>query len=402
MPSTLLITVQGVDRPGITSSFAHALPGFELVEMGQTVTHGWLTLSLTARLEAGLTFDQETEVLSRIRQVTADFGLRIETQWVRKNPVPETRWPFVITVMGTPIGSESVAALSGLLQKHAFNIDSIRTLSHGAGCLQTHCFEWGVSSSDWSWERLETDPTLKRELLNMAQSHGVDFGIQAHSLWRRMKRLVVFDMDSTLIENEIIDELAKEQNVYAEVVQITEAAMRGEMEFEASLRARVALLRGLSRTQFDRVFGRIRFTQGAAELVIWLKRLGLETVVVSGGFTEFAQFVQTELGLDESVANQLEWKDDCLTGEILGVCVTPQRKAETLRKFAEARSINLRQVVAVGDGANDLMMLEAAGLGVAFNAKPIVRERADLVLSQKNILALLLFMGISEQEVMLS
>lgn len=239
---------------------------------------------------------------------------------------------------------------------------------------------------------------MKKELLGIAKKLGVDIALQAEGLYRRAKRLVVLDMDSTLIQSEVIDELARFKGVYDQVSAITHEAMNGKMDYDESLRQRVRMLKGMPLGDLEKVFQKVELTPGAADLIGILKKLGYKIALISGGFTYVADKLKQSLGIDFVYANYLEIKDGTLTGNVIPPIVNAQRKADLLDVIAQQERIELDQVIAIGDGANDLLMLEKAGLGIAFNAKPTVREKADLALSQKNLRSILYLLGLSERD----
>jgi phosphoserine phosphatase len=239
---------------------------------------------------------------------------------------------------------------------------------------------------------------MKKELLGIAKKLSVDIALQAEGLYRRAKRLIVFDMDSTLIQSEVIDELARHKGVYNEVAAITHAAMNGKMDFDESLKKRVAKLKGMSQADLLEVFQKVELTPGAEDLLRVLKKLGYKIGLISGGFSFVAERLKTKLGIDYVYANNLESKDGLLTGNVIPPIVNAQRKADLLDVIAQQEQVELDQVIAIGDGANDLPMLEKAGLGIAFNAKPTVREKADLSINQKNLKAVLYLLGLEERD----
>jgi phosphoserine phosphatase len=229
----------------------------------------------------------------------------------------------------------------------------------------------------------------------------VDIAFQKDDIFRRNRRLVVFDMDSTLIEAEVIDELAKEAGVGEQVIEITEAAMRGEIDFNESFRRRVALLKGLDASVLERIAERLPLTEGATELVGHLKALGFKTAILSGGFTYFGHFLQQKLGFDYVYANELDIRDGKVTGEVVGTIVNGERKAQLLREIAEKEGVRLEQTIAVGDGANDLPMLSIAGLGIAFRAKPLVRQSAKQAISTLGLDGILYLIGFRDRDSLL-
>ena len=276
-----------------------------------------------------------------------------------------------------------------MLVKYQINIDSITRLSHRS----FNSVELRVSRDDEI-----TNDHLKPEILQLSKEYEIDIAIQADGLFRRSKRLVVFDMDSTLITNEIIDEFAKKVKRTAEVAKITEAAMQGEMDFNSALKARCTMLKGLTQQEVNEVYDGITLTKGARDLIRMLKLLGLKTAILSGGFDCVVSRFKDELGIDIAYSNSLEMKNGIATGEVIPPIVNAERKAQLLEMIALQENISLEQVIAVGDGANDLPMLGRAGLGIAFNAKPKVRERAEIAINQQDLRNILYLLGISERD----
>jgi len=292
-----------------------------------------------------------------------------------------------VVVLGAPLLASAVAAVSARIAAHGANIDRIRRLSR----YPVITVELDISGADI--------PALRTELSLEAAVRGVDIAVSPAGLARRGRRLVVMDVDSTLIQDEVIDLLAARAGTVAEVVKLTKAAMRGDLDFGESLRARVATLTGLPVGVLDEVRAAIRLTPGARTLVRTLKRLGFTVAVVSGGFIEIVGPLAAELEIDHAHANRLEVNDGLLTGALVGEIVDRQGKAEALRRFAAAEHLPMSRTVAIGDGANDLDMLAAAGLGIAFNAKPIVREQADTAVNVPYLDAVLYLLGISREEI---
>jgi phosphoserine phosphatase len=280
--------------------------------------------------------------------------------------------------------------VTDVLARHRVNIDVIERLSEG----EFACVELLISS------QAELDRrSLKHEILSAARTEGVDLALQAEGLYRRTKRLVVFDMDSTLIQGEIIDEFARKLGRYEEVAKITSEAMHGKLQFSEALTRRVKLLKGLSQAQIEEVFKETRLTPGANDLIQVLKQLGYKIAIISGGFACIADKLKASLQLDYAYANHLVMVQGTATGEVTAPIIDAQRKADLLELIAQQEGIQLDQVIAIGDGANDLLMIEKAGLGVAFNAKPALNERADLALSQKSLRSVLYLLGLSGRDV---
>ncbi len=387
----VLVTMTGQDRPGIiaavTGQIAEA--GARIRDIEQTVTHTLVSFSVLIDFPSGDSAQKplikELLFLAKELGLDLDFQVLTEADYRRKT----TRNAHVVTIMGGEVNAAALARVSRILADHAVNIERITKLTQG----QLRCVEFLITAA------AELDvKALNRKLLHAGASLGVDIAVQKESLYRRAKRLVVMDMDSTLIQIEVIDELARIAGVGAEVEAITARAMNGELDFPSALRERVALLKGLRAEALEQVYRNIPFTPGAKTLVRILKRLGFRTAVISGGFKFFTDRLQTELGLDYAFANQLEIVDGFVTGGLVGEVVDGARKAQLLEEIAGREGITLDQVIAIGDGANDLPMLGKAGLGIAFNAKARVREQADTHINQPSLDSILYLLGLSERE----
>jgi phosphoserine phosphatase len=381
---TLLVTISGEDRPGVTSSFFDAIAdvGAEVLDLEQVVVRGQLTLAML--LSAG---DADT----RLREVLTAVGRELDLKVKLKGGTGDSRRSrtgrAAVVVLGSPLRATAVAAVTARIASHGANIDRIRRLSR----YPVTTVEFDVSGADV--ER------LRRELALESSVHGIDVAVAAGGLARRGRRLVVMDVDSTLIQDEVIELLASHAGREAEVAAVTAAAMRGELDFAQSLRERVAALQGLPVSVLDEVRDAVRFTPGARTLVRTLKRLGFTVAIVSGGFLEVVEHLAAELDIDHAHANRLEVRDGMLTGRLVGDIVDRAGKAEALRRFAREAGLPLSRTVAIGDGANDLDMLETAGLGVAFNAKPVVREQADTAVNVPYLDAVLYLLGITREEI---
>jgi phosphoserine phosphatase len=294
-----------------------------------------------------------------------------------------------VTLIAGQVPARALHRVAETLARHRFNIDEIQRLSEG----HFGCVELLVSNLN------PVDlAELKRELLALSREVGVDIAFQSEGLYRRAKRMIVFDLDSTLIHSEGIDELARELGRQDEVSAVTHAAMQGGMDYDESLRLRVEKLRGLTEAQIDAVYSRIELTPGAEELIRALRALGYRTALISGGFGCLAERIRSRLGIDRAFANELEMSQGRATGQVRLPIVNAHRKAELLEELARAEGIPLDQVIAVGDGANDLLMLEKAGLGIAFKAKPVLRQSADCALEQSSLSSILYLLGLSGRE----
>lgn len=401
MREIILIHATGEDRPGITSSLTGILAacGVDVLDIGQVVIHDHLTLGMLVALPEAA---QAAPVLKDLLFKAHEQGITLKLtpispedyeDWVGVQGKPR----HIVTLLARRLEAAHLSRLTGTLAAHGLNIDIINRLS-GRVSLTTDaearpaCVEFSVrgKSADWA--------AIRREFMDISSELGVDIALQEDNLFRRNRRLVAFDMDSTLIQVEVIDELAKRAGAGDEVSAITAGAMRGEYDFKESLRRRLALLKGLDAGVLEEVAAALPVTEGAERLMANLKRLGFKTAIISGGFTYFGERLQKLLGMDYVYANKLEVKDGKLTGKVVGPIVDGARKAELLRRLAEREGIDLRQVIAVGDGANDLPMLGIAGLGIAFHAKPKVKAGARQSISTLGLDAILYLIGFRERE----
>ena len=386
----VLITVTGPDRTGVTATLTGILSqqGASLHDIEQVVVQGQLTLCLL--VDVPETRDVLKELLFAAKQLGMDLDFKpVATSDARPAPTLNEARRYVITAIGPTLGAPHLHAIASTLAAEGANIEKIGRLSENTlASVEIHALLPPGGDSD----------ALKRTLLTVATSAGFDVSLQRESLYRRSKRLVVLDMDSTLIRIEVIDELARAAGVGAEVARITERAMQGEMDYDQSLRQRVALLAGLNVAVLDNLAQNLPLTDGAETLVRVLKRLGYKIAVISGGFSRAAEALKRRLGVDYAYSNNLEVQGGKLTGKVVGPIVNAQRKAELLETIAQAEGVLLDQVIAVGDGANDALMLERAGLGIAFHAKPKLREAADTSISAAGLDAILYLLGISARE----
>jgi phosphoserine phosphatase len=389
--TTLLITLTGRDRPGVTSRLFTALARFPLsvADIEQVTIRGRLILGVL------VVCDEPPDLTAIYRVVTglgADLGLEAEiTTGSAEAPASagpgRVRGRLHVTVLGSPLRPSAVAAVAGRIAASGANIDRITRLASDP----VTCVELDVSGAE--------PDSLRNALARVAADSGVDVAVQRAGLERRAMRLIVMDVDSTLIQDEVIDLLAERAGCAAEVAKVTESAMRGDLDFAASLRERVALLAGLDATVLDSVRASLRLTPGARTLIRTLKRLGYKCGIVSGGFTTVIQPLASDLGIDYVAANTLEVEGGKLTGRVLEPIIDRDGKTEALRRFAAAAGVPLSQTVAVGDGANDLGMIGAAGLGVAFNAKPVVRDAADTAVNVPYLDTILYLLGIPRDAV---
>ena len=381
---SLLMTVTGRDAPGVTAALFDVLAahGSTVSDVEQVVVHGQLLLGVEISGEG-----DGVAVRAALVERAAELGVAVQFTPLEDDRQPAGALRHHVTVLGAPLLPGAFAGVARRLATCGANIERVLRLSS----YPTAAYELVVAGGDTA--------QLRAALAAEAVASSVDIAVEPSTLWRRARRLVVMDVDSTLVQGEVIEMLAAEAGCEAEVARVTAAAMAGELDFEGSLRARVALLEGLPVEAVDRVRAAVQLTPGARTLVRTLKRLGYAVGIVSGGFTAVTDDLVASLGLDHALANELEVADGRLTGRVSGAVVDRAGKAVALRRFAALEGVTMAQTVAIGDGANDLDMLEAAGLGIAFNAKPVVVERADTALSVPFLDAVLFLLGVSRAEV---
>ena len=382
--TALLLTVTGRDRPGITSELCQTLDarGARLLDMEQVVLRDRLVLGIL--ISCG---EDEDVTRAAVSETAQRLGVDVEFEaMAARRPAPE-RIRHSVVVLGQPLRAKGIGAVATALAGCGANIDRISRLSR----YPIMSFELMVSGGEA--ER------MRSELARTAAEQRIDVAVQRTTIYRRAKRLIVMDVDSTLIQGEVIEHLASHAGVRDQVAEVTARAMAGELDFEASLRERVALLEGLPASALDHVREGLVLTPGAQTLVRTLKRLGFVLTIVSGGFTQITDHLVAELGLDHAHANTLEIVDGRLTGRLVGQVVDRAAKADALERFAAEAGVPISQTVAVGDGANDLDMLNRAGLGIAFNAKPVVRQAADTAVSVPYLDAILFLLGITREEI---
>jgi phosphoserine phosphatase len=402
MSEVILINLTGADRPGITRDLSAILASHDVrvLDIGQAVIHNTLTLGILVEvppeseshpvLKDVLFKAHEWDLQARFTPV----DLEEYERWVAAQGQPR----YIMTLIGSRLTARHLEGLGDVATRHGLNIDNITRLSGRvsmriANEQQRSCVELSLRGTP------DDASALRGELLELAQELDVDIAFQVDDVYRRNRRLVAFDMDSTLIQTEVIDELAAEAGVGEEVAAITESAMNGELDFRQSLERRVALLEGLDASVLEKIAGRLPLTPGAERLIRTLRSLDYRTAILSGGFDFFGRHLQQRLGIDFVFANELEIVDGRLTGRVKGEIVDGARKAALLRELAEREGLRLEQTIAVGDGANDLPMLDAAGLGIAFHAKPKVRASAEQVISNLGLDGILYLIGMSDREV---
>lgn len=403
MTELLLITISGTDKPGLMATITGVLSkyGIPVLDIGQSVIHNHLSLGMLVEVPQE---SSSSPVLKDLLFTAHTLGIEIDFspittdeyhRWVGEQGKPR----HLLSLLGRKITSEQLERVTRVVAEHGFRIDTITRLSGRLPLEEERAQETGKACIEFSLRGQPRDEErFRAELLDITDSLGVDLAFQEDNIFRRTRRLVVFDMDSTLITSEVIDELAMEAGSGEMVAEITEQAMRGELDFAESLQQRVGTLSGLQESTLQKVAERLQLTEGAEHLFHNLHRLGFKTAILSGGFTYFGRYLQQKLNIDYVFANELEIVDGRMTGRVTGQVVDGKRKAELLEQIARKEGIRLEQTVAVGDGANDLPMLGRAGLGIAFRAKPIVRESARQAISTLGLDAILYLMGFRDRD----
>ncbi len=400
MEKIILVHVTGNDRPGLTAELSNVLAGFDVdvLDIGQVVIHNFLTLGILIRLPA-----DSQPVLKDMLFKAHELGVTMKL-----HPLDESEYAkwvtqadkqrHIVTLLARSISAEQIAAITNVVSESGLNIDTIHRLS-GRVPLDCGDFECSRACVEFTVRGTPSDiATIRSQFLDISADLMADIAFQEDNVFRRNRRLVAFDMDSTLIQAEVIDELAKEAGVGDQVAAITESAMRGELDFKQSLKKRLSLLEGLDASVLKTVADRLPLTEGAEKLISTLKNLGYTIAILSGGFTYFGNILKEKLGIDYVYANELEIENGKLTGNAIGDIVDAEKKAELLQKIADKESISLQQVIAVGDGANDLPMLNLAGLGIAFHAKPKVKKGARQSISTLGLDSILYLIGLSDRD----
>ena len=395
----ILIRISGKDQVGLTASIMAILARFDaqILDIGQADIHSTLSLGLLIRIDERLSGQMMKELLFKATELGVTIGFEPISDddyeaWAGR----QGKNRYILTAIGRSLSASQIHAASQVIASHGLNIDTIKRLTGRMSIMHPErnvraCVEFSIRGT------LEDKPAFQKELMALSAHTGMDFSFQRDDMYRRMRRLICFDMDSTLIQAECIDELARRHGVYDQVASITERAMRGEIDFKESFTERVALLKGLDVSVMQEIAENLPITEGTDRLMSVLKTCGYKIAILSGGFTFFGEYLQRRYGIDYVYANELEIGDDGkLTGRYVGEIVDGRRKADLLRLIAMTEHVNIAQTIAVGDGANDLPMLNEAGLGIAFHAKPRVKESAGQSLSTIGLDGVLYFLGFKD------
>ncbi len=402
MKEVLLINVSGEDKPGVTTLLTAILARYEIniLDIGQSVIHRHLSLGILTDIPPSA---ESSPVLKDLLFKIHKLGLQVNfepidedsyAQWVDQ----QGKSRYIVSLLTRKVTADQVSQVTAVATKHGLNIDEISRLSGRVHLDTVHdqakaCVEFSARGNPSDLRE------LRSEFLELSQSLDMDIAFQTDNMFRRNRRLVCFDMDSTLIETEVIDELAKRAGIGDEVSTITEAAMQGKIDFIESFKQRVALLKGLNEKVLSEIAENLPLTEGAESLVGNLKRAGYKTAILSGGFTYFGEYLKQKLGIDYVFANTLDVQDQEITGQVVEPIIDGQRKVDLLRLLAQQENISLEQVIAVGDGANDLPMLSVAGLGIAFKAKPMVKASANQSISTLGLDGILYLLGFRDRDI---
>ena len=395
----ILIRITGQDRPGLTTAVMAILARYNahVLDIGQADIHSTLSLGILIRIDEKGAGQVMKELLFKATELGVNIGFAPVSDdeyedWVNR----QGKNRYILTIIGRSLSARNIEATTRVITAQGINIDSILRLTGRQSIRKGNqhvraCIEFSLRGTPKDYGQMQA------ELMQMSHEQGIDFSLQKDNMYRRMRRLICFDMDSTLIQTECIDELAKHAGVGKQVAEITERAMRGEIDFKESFRERVALLKGLDANVMRDVAETMPITEGVDRLMTVLKQCGYKIAILSGGFTYFGEYLQRKYGIDYVYANELEvGEDNKLTGRYLGEVVDGKRKAELLKLLAQVEKVNLAQTIAVGDGANDLPMLSEAGLGIAFHAKPRVQATAEQNITTIGLDGVLYFLGFKD------
>ena len=398
----ILLNISGPDKPGLTSKMTEILANHKshVLDIGQAVIHNFLNIGIL--FEVNDEFNS-SPILKDLLFKAYELGVDVKftpvsednyESWVRN----QGKERYIVTLLGRHLTAEQISRLTSIIADQGLNIDIINRLSGRTSLKQLDedknvCVEFYVTGKPKDLQG------MKKSFLELSPKMGVDIAFQADNIFRRSRRMICFDMDSTLIQAEVIDELAEYAGVREEVSRITEAAMRGEIDFKESFKQRLALMKGVKESVLLEIVSKIPLTDGAERLFKALKKFGFKTAILSGGFTYFARHLQAKLGIDYVYANELEFENGELTGNYIGEVVDGNRKADLLKVLADREDLLLDQVVAVGDGSNDLPMISVAGLGIAFHAKPVVKANARTAISTIGLDGILYLMGYRDRDI---
>jgi phosphoserine phosphatase len=404
MREIILINITGQDKPGLTSSLTHILAQYEvaILDIGQAVIHDYLSLGILIEIPST---HSSSSILKDLLFTAHKLGIQIRFSAIDEESYAGWASGYgqerrIITLLGRKLTAAQLSKVTAAIATNQLNIDVITRLSgrvflDDPGSLPKACVQLTVSGT------LDNPAKLRGSLLKISNETGIDISFHVDDIYRHARKLVVFDMDSTLIQGEMIDVLAQQAGVGKQVAKITASAMEGNIDFKESLTRRVSLLKGLDANVLPEVARNLVLTEGAERVIQTLKKLGYKIGIISGGFDFFGEYLQNKLGMDYVFANVLEIENGEITGNISGDIIDGPKKAELLKTIATVENISLQQTIAVGDGANDLPMISIAGLGIAFHAKPIVKENTEQSISSVGLDGLLYLMGISEREIQL-
>ncbi|MGM9697535.1 MAG: phosphoserine phosphatase SerB [Prevotella sp.] len=395
----ILVGIAGQDRPGVTASVTEILAKYDakILDIGQADIHSTLSLGILFRIDEKLSGQVMKELLFKATELNINIDFKpIDDDEYEDWVGQQGKNRYILTIIGRSLSAKQIAAAAKAIKEQGLNIDSIirltgrQSIKHEEKNVRA-CIEFSLRGTPKSL------PDMQSQLMQLSSEMGFDFSLQRDNMYRRMRRLICFDMDSTLIQTECIDELAMRAGVGDKVKEITERAMRGEIDFRESFKERVALLKGLDVSVMKEIAENLPITEGVDRLMQVLKRYGYKIAILSGGFTYFGEYLQRKYGIDYMYANELEvGEDGKLTGNYVGEIVDGHRKAELLKLIAQVEKVNLAQTIAVGDGANDLPMISEAGLGIAFHAKPRVVANAKQSINTIGLDGVLYFLGFKD------